>query len=90
MTHLEIVDPSSVPSPLITASDSVVVVVDYSAVLTAGVLAQRAFENTTDREVKQLADAIHSLVGTLTEIVRALDHGKVTVFNYPAEGAHLE
>lgn len=65
--------------------------IDYAHVTTAAAIAQRAFENVdaTDTE-KELANAIHSLVEVLTEIVAGLDHGRIGVHNYPTEDAHLE
>lgn len=65
--------------------------VDYAHVTTAAALAQRAFNHpdATPAE-KELANAVHALVSVLTEIVGALDHGRLGVVNYPVDGAHLE
>ncbi len=68
-----------------------VIAIDYEAVTTALKLADRAAEDeSATPAVKELADAVRSLSGVVMEIVRGLDHGRITVHNYPATDAHLE
>lgn len=68
-----------------------VIAIDYDHVRLAGTLASRAADDeSATPAVKELADAVHSLVGVLTELAGGLEHGRITVHNYPAPGAHLD
>ena len=91
MKNLEIHSASEVPAAqIVTLEDPGITVIDYAAVTTAQDLALRAFKTSEDPAVVDLANAIFSINDVLTELVRGLDHGKIAVFNYPSEGAHLE
>lgn len=82
------------PSVQITAADSIVTV-DYASVVLASKLATDAFEKAKNggdqsEAIKDLAEAVNELAGTLTEIIRGIDHGNIAIANYPVAGAHLE
>lgn len=88
MTFLEV----NVPGSAVEINgQNHVATVDYGHVTTALALARSAHSavGATERE-KQLADAVMALCGVLTEIVDALETGRVGVHNYPAEGSHLQ
>ena len=89
MTYLEV----GLESPAISRGDDPnrVVPVDYNFVTRAMELAGNVSRdpNATSNE-KELADAIYAFGNVLTEIVGGLAHGRLTVHNYPLDGAHLE
>ncbi|WP_449281235.1 hypothetical protein [Leucobacter sp.] len=89
MTYLEI----GLESPAVSLANDPnrVVSIDYEHVSLAGTLATRAAEaESATPAVKELADAVHSLVGVLTELCSGLHHGRINLHNYPVPGAHLE
>lgn len=68
-----------------------VVSVDYAHVTTALAIAHQAANDPSATKAEtELANALHSLAEVITEIVRGLHYGRLTVVNYPYDGAHLE
>lgn len=89
MSYLEIVPASSIPAVSVVDRHSAVVI-DYSAVQDVVRDARDARTVSDDAAVRLLSVAVDRLAGTITEIVRAIDHGKVAVLNYPGPGGHVD
>ena len=89
MKSLEIINGADVPgAQLVDGSHTVVI--DYQIVTDVIETAYKLSESTADPDVKKLADMTALLGASVTQIVSGLSHGRVAVFNYPSEGAHLE
>lgn len=88
MAYLEV----QLEAPAVITGDDPnrVVSIDYSAIDQANDLAARVSgSNDSSETEKALADSIHNLVAVLSETVRGLHYGRLTVSNYPFEGSEF-